>query len=552
MTEWKGYGPDNVLPADVGLTDATESHGHVTSVLTYEPYYGLTVKPFSVSTDPRSLYKSSSHAAVLEDLLAAIRRREGLIVLTGEMGAGKTTLCRAALYQLDRKTFSTFVPDPYLSREDLLRMLLVGFGEVSVEDLKQGRLKGTPRADLGCQLYEFLTSLESVDAFAVLVIDEAQNLSAPLLDEIRALSEMEAGRRLLQIVLVGQPELRARLKLPEMQQIAQRVTTSCELRPLSREGVTGYVAHRLAVAGGTRDRVEFSSSALDLVFATSAGTPRLVNRICDRSLFHGYVDRAAQLTPVHVARALRDLELTPPRQEPAPVPTPAAAPVTTSAGGLFVNTSSGGKDPSSDFNLAALLDLPAVSRRTTEPIGSPKTERSRMTSHRQPRRTAWWRRALKSLSVPALGMAVMMVAGGAAVSTAGRGTVNVELPPMPARPSVFTTPTAVSRPVTPRMPAPVSAVVTTTVSAAVVPAPADQTWVVQVAAFASQERSVAMVKHLADQGWPAYQVDPDSSTRGLTLVRVGPFRSADEAAAVRVKLRATPDYEGAFVRNITK
>ena len=174
-----------------------------------------------------------------------------------------------------------------------------------------------------------------------------------------------------------------------------------------------------------------------------------------------------------------------------------------------------------------------------------------MTSHRQPHRTAWWRRALKSLSVPALGMAVMMVAGGAAVSTAGRGTVNVELPPMPARPSVFTTPAAVSPPATPRKPAPVSAVVTTTVSA-VVPAPADQTWVVQVAAFSSQQRSVAMVKHLADQGWPAYQVDPDASTRGLTLVRVGPFRSADEAAAVRVKLRATPDYEGAFVRNITK
>ena len=132
-----------------------------------------------------------------------------------------------------------------------------------------------------------------------------------------------------------------------------------------------------------------------------------------------------------------------------------------------------------------------------------------MTGHRQSQRPAWWRRALKSLSVPALGMAVMMVAGGAAVSTAGRGTVNVELPPVPARPSVFTTPTPASRPVPPRMPAPVRAAVTTTVIAAVVPAPADQTWVVQVAAFSSQERSVVMVKHLADQGWPAYQVDPD-------------------------------------------
>ncbi len=538
MTQWKGYGPDNTLASDVGLTDAAPLHSRVSSVLTYEPYFGLTSKPFSLSTDPRALYKSSTHAAVLEDLLAAIRRREGLIVLTGEMGAGKTTLCRAALYQLDRKTFTTFVPDPDLSREDLLRMLLVGFGEVSVEDLKQGRLKGTPRADLGCQLYEFLTSLESVDAFAVLVIDEAQNLSSPLLDEIRALSEMEAGRRLLQIVLVGQPELRTRLKLPEMQQIAQRVTTSCELRPLSREGVNGYVAHRLSVAGGSRDRVEFSSSALDLVFATSAGTPRLVNRICDRSLFHCYVDRASQITQVHVTRALQDLELTPAREAAAaPANKPVAAPATTTAGGLFVKTSTDHTESSSAMDLTALLDLPAVSRQVSEPIASSGIERSKMmTNHRSTHRTTWVRRALKSLSVPALGMAVMAIAGGVAVSTAGKGSVKVDLPPVPPRPALFTPETL--RPAPGGMPAPVKE--------------DDQTWVVQVAAFSSPERSVAMVKSLASQGLPAYQVEPDTSTHGLTLVRVGPFHSSDEADAVRAKLHATPAYEGAFVRNITK
>ncbi|HEU4689509.1 MAG TPA: ATP-binding protein, partial [Vicinamibacterales bacterium] len=184
MSQWQGYGPDSGLRTDVGMSDASSSPNPASGVLTYEPYYGLKSKPFSLSTDPRALYKSSSHAAVFEDLLAAIRRREGLIVLTGEMGTGKTTLCRAALYQLDRKTFTTFVPDPSLSREDLLRMLLVGFGEVSIHDLKQGRLKGTPRAELGYQLYDFLISLESADAFAALVIDEAQNLSGPLLDEI--------------------------------------------------------------------------------------------------------------------------------------------------------------------------------------------------------------------------------------------------------------------------------------------------------------------------------------------------------------------------------
>ena len=184
MSQWKGYGPDNVLASDAGIADGPQTAA-TSGTLTYEPHYGLKAKPFSLSTDPRALYKSPAHGAVLDDLLSGIRRREGIVVLTGEMGTGKTTLCRAALYQLDRKTFTTFVPDPLLSREDLLRMLLVDFGEVSVDDLRRGRLTGASRPDLSYQLYEFLTSLESVDAFAVLVIDEAQHLAQPLLEEIR-------------------------------------------------------------------------------------------------------------------------------------------------------------------------------------------------------------------------------------------------------------------------------------------------------------------------------------------------------------------------------
>jgi general secretion pathway protein A len=531
MSQWKGYSPDNVLQTDAGVSDATPSQNAASGVLTYELYYGLTSKPFSLSTDPRSLYKSSSHAAVFEDLLAAIRRREGLIVLTGEMGTGKTTLCRAALYQLDRKTFTTFVPDPALSREDLLRMLLVGFGEVSVHDLKQGRLKGIPRADLGCQLYEFLTSLESVDAFAALVIDEAQNLSGPLLDEIRALSEMEAGRRLLQIVLVGQPELRTRLKRPEMQQISQRVTTACELRPLTRDGVAGYVSHRLAVAGGTRDRVEFSHAALDLTFAVSRGIPRLMNRICDRALFHGHLDRTPLIGQVHVARAVKELEIPFPVQDmpteapttAGPPPATAAAPTVTSVGGLFAKTSND-EPPSSAMDLQALLELPPVTRQTRERSSTARAEQP-ATSHRQPHRRRWWKGPLSALSIPALGMVVMLIAGGAAVSKVGGRAVTVELPPLPAPPPV---------------------------SASLAAASPDETWVVQVAAFANPGRSVAMVRELNDQGWPAYLVEPDGTTQGLNLVRVGPFRSAGEADEARARLRATPDYEGAFVRNITK
>ena len=160
--------------------------------LWYEPFYGLKEKPFSLSADPRFLFKSPSHAEALDALVSGIRRREGLIVVTGEIGTGKTTLCRSALQQLDRRTFASFVPDPFVSRDDLLKILLVDFGVTSINDVKEGRLRGASRPDLSYPLYEFLDSLVPLQAFAVLVIDEAQNLPLPLLEEIRILSESRA------------------------------------------------------------------------------------------------------------------------------------------------------------------------------------------------------------------------------------------------------------------------------------------------------------------------------------------------------------------------
>jgi general secretion pathway protein A len=138
------------------------------------------------------------------------------VVLTGEIGMGKTTLCRSVLAALDRKTFSAFVPDPFVSREDLLKILLVEFGVVSVDDLVRGRLQGASRAELSYPLYEFLRSLEPLDAFAVLLIDEAQNLSSSLLEEVRILADLEGTRKLLQVVLIGQPELSSALQQPHM------------------------------------------------------------------------------------------------------------------------------------------------------------------------------------------------------------------------------------------------------------------------------------------------------------------------------------------------
>jgi type II secretory pathway predicted ATPase ExeA len=294
------------------------------SLLTYEPYYGLREKPFSLSADPRFLYKSPSHAPIFDDLRRGIRRREGLVVLTGDIGTGKTTMCKAVIEDLDRKTFSSFVPDPFVSREDLLKMLLVDFGVTSIEEVKAGRLAGTSRPELSYSLYDFLKSLVPLQAFAVLIIDEAQNLSVPLLEEIRILSDLEAPEKLLQVVLVGQLELQDKLKLPEMRQVDQRVSVRCELQPMSRSVVTGYITHRLDVAGAGSDRVDFSSEAVDEIFRVSKGVPRLVNLICDRALHHGYLERSVRIQPPHVVRATVDLglrkrpvEIQPDRVEPA-------------------------------------------------------------------------------------------------------------------------------------------------------------------------------------------------------------------------------------------
>ena len=313
------------------------------ALLTYEPYYGLREKPFSLSTDPKFLYKSAAHTGTFEDLLLAIRRREGLIVLTGDIGTGKTTLCKAVLEQLDRKTFTTFVPDPLVTREALLKMLLLDFGVMSVDDLKSGRMTGLSHPDLSYPLYDFLKSLVPLQAFAVLIIDEAQNLSSALLEEIRILSDLESPDKLLQVVLVGQLELRAKLKSPEMRQLDQRVSARCSLEPLNREGVGGYISHRLSVAGGADDRVHFSPNAVDAVFRVAGGTPRVVNLVCDRALYLGHLARKSAIDLETVTKAIDDLGVgtltaapsfvtAPPSESAAPsvAPAPSIAPAASS------------------------------------------------------------------------------------------------------------------------------------------------------------------------------------------------------------------------------
>jgi type II secretory pathway predicted ATPase ExeA/cell division septation protein DedD len=581
MSQWKGYSPDNVLVSGAAAADIGPQSAISAGALTYEPYFGLTGKPFSLSTDPRALYKSPSHAAVLDALLAGIRRREGIIVLTGEMGTGKTTLCRAALYQLDRKTFTTFVPDPSLSREDLLRMLLVDFGEVSIDDLRRGRLSGAPRPDLSYQLYEFLTSLESVDAFAVLVIDEAQRLAMPLLEEIRALSELEAGRRLLQIVLVGQPELQTRLKQFQMRHIDQRVTMRCELQSLTKEDVANYAAHRLAMVGGTSERIAFASAAIDLIHAASNGIPRIVNIICDRALTRAHLERVSVVGPPLVAEAVEELQLvssqvavagqvvertpvrpaqvlapappapTPRERESVPVPPPPPS-VPSNLKGLFDRRQASPEAPAVPSELHSLLTLqPTAPRREWEtapdhvkagagPSAAPVWKWRVDSEVRREARFGW----LKNAGLAALGMGVLLLAGGIAV-TAQRGRLAFAAPvaaPAAVRAATSTAPATAPQTRT-QAQTPVAVAAATPVSA--------DTWVVQVAAFTTETRARGLVQRLLQSGFPAFEVPSLGGDDPLYFVRVGPFKTASEADEVRDQIRQLSDLEDAFVRSVT-
>ena len=279
----------------------------------YEDYYGFVEKPFSLTPDPKYLYKSESHANAFELLQYGIRRREGFIVVTGDIGTGKTTLCRALLERIDRRTFTALVLNPFLAEDDLLRLILQDFGVVSREEMKRRRLAAVSKQELIETLNDFLLSLLPLGATAVLIIDEAQNLPRPVLEQIRILSNLETHKdKLLQIVLVGQLNLRDVLRSPDLRQLDQRVSIRYNLNPLNPEETASYVAHRLTIAGGGA-AISFAPRALRAVYRCTAGIPRLINLVCDRALLGAYSERAQRVTPEMVCRAAASLDLAVPR-----------------------------------------------------------------------------------------------------------------------------------------------------------------------------------------------------------------------------------------------
>ncbi len=265
----------------------------------YEEYYGLTASPFSITPDPRYLYFSHRHREAYEHILFGIRQRKGFIQITGEVGAGKTTLCRAVLEELGDSCATALILNPVMSGTQLLRSIL---HELGLDD------RGNDRVRLLKRLNEFLLQRAGASQDVVLLVDEAQDMSDDLLEEVRLLSNLETDdRKLLQIVLLGQPELRAKLERSELRQLRQRILVRYHLGPLNRKETGAYIQHRLEVAGAN-GRPTFTRGALTLIHLRSHGVPRLINAVCDTTLLAGWVEGTDRLTWRQVRRAIRELD----------------------------------------------------------------------------------------------------------------------------------------------------------------------------------------------------------------------------------------------------
>jgi len=265
----------------------------------YLDFYGLTQPPFDITPNPHFLFHSAKHREAINHLLYGIRERKGFVQLTGEVGAGKTTLSRALLEQLDPHYSTALILNPVMNAEELMQVVATEFGL---------DVKGRDRLGTVAAISEFLVKQVEQGRESVLIIDEAQDLTDKLLEQVRLLSNIETDdRKLLQIVLIGQPELRDRLNSPRLRQLRQRITVRYHLASLTRFEVPQYVQHRLELAGA-KGAPYFTQPALWRVFGYSRGIPRLINAVCDKALLAGFVKQSDRINYRMVGRAIRELE----------------------------------------------------------------------------------------------------------------------------------------------------------------------------------------------------------------------------------------------------
>ncbi len=265
----------------------------------YNEFYGFREAPFNITPDPRFLFFSDKHREAFNHVLFGIRERKGFIQITGEVGAGKTTVCRAILSELGPSCKTALILNPLITATQMMRTILLELG------LEPRRLDRSAYLEI---LNRFLLEQAEAGNDVVLLIDEAQDLDPELLEQVRLLSNLETDQcKLLQIVLIGQPELREKLDQRGLRQLRQRITVRYHLKPLNRFETERYIHHRLRVAGAD-GRPSFSPWAIRRVHRYAQGVPRLINAVCDKALLYGYVNGTYELKSRAVGRAIRELE----------------------------------------------------------------------------------------------------------------------------------------------------------------------------------------------------------------------------------------------------
>lgn len=265
----------------------------------YLEYYNLKEFPFNITPDPRFLYFAPHHKEAYDHLMYGIKTRKGFIELTGKVGCGKTTLCRAVLTDLDKDVETALILNPSLTETQLLRAMLNDFGL---------QVRGRDRLVYIEKLNEFLLDKNKEGTNVALLIDEAQDLSPQVMEQVRLLSNLETDQeKLIQIVMCGQPELRKRLAHPDLRQLRQRITVRYHIPPLTQEDTMMYIRHRLWVAGSDGS-VVFEPDAVHEVYRHSKGCPRVINAVCDNALLAGYVAKTRKIDTNCVKKAIRQLE----------------------------------------------------------------------------------------------------------------------------------------------------------------------------------------------------------------------------------------------------